>query len=380
MDGMLEDPWYLNHARYGLPTRAVADTVQALVAAAMRGGPTASTELHGEHLRARDGVARLTGVPAERVALTTSTSQGLVQVAFGLRGEVLVSLDEFPANVYPWRRAEAAGRLRVRALPGSGTGSDSNAGSFPPVTPERIADALTPAVSVVAVSAVDFRTGYRADLAGIREVIGADRVLVVDGIQGFGAIDADWSPADVLVVGGQKWLRAGWGSGFMAFSERGLARVEPTLGSWAGAEDQARYDGTIHPLLEGAERHAVTNLSPFTSGALATALEGIAATGIGAISVQIASTAGRLADAIDAAGLALLSPRSPAERAGIVVAGYPAGQAIEAHARLVAAGITVTLHGDDRIRFSPHSTTPDETVDRVAELLEIGRIGATYPL
>lgn len=304
----MEDPLYLNHASYSPPTQAVADTVQALLASAMRGGPTTSAELHGEHARARAAVARLAGVPAERVALTTSTSQGLLQTAFGVRGDVLVSLDEFPANVYPWRRAEAAGRLRVHALPGSGPGMTSGTVSPSPVTPERVADALTPAIGAVAVSAVDFRTGYRADLAGIRSVIGPDRLLVVDGIQGFGAIDADWSPADVLVVGGQKWLRAGWGTGFMAFSERGLAQVEPTLGSWAGAEDQARYDGTIHPLLAGAERHAVTNLSPFTSGALATALEGITATGIGVIAAQIASTAGRLADAIEAAGLALLSP------------------------------------------------------------------------
>ncbi|MCS5717009.1 aminotransferase class V-fold PLP-dependent enzyme [Herbiconiux sp. CPCC 205763] len=365
---MPEDPLYLNHASYGPPPQAVADTVHTLLAEAMRGGPTTSADLHGEHARARAAIARLSGVPAERVALTTSTSQGLMQVAFGVRGEVLVSLDEFPANVYPWRRAESAGRLQVRGLPGSGV-AGGGAGELLPVTPERIADALTPAIGVVAVSAVDFRTGYRTDLAGIRSVIGPDRLLVVDGIQGFGAIDTDWSPVDALVVGGQKWLRAGWGTGFMAFSEQGLARVEPTLGSWSGVEEQGDYDGTIHPLLSGAERHSVTNPSPFTSGALATALEGIEAAGLAATAAQIAHTAGRLADAIDTAGLTLLSPRSPAERAGIVVAGYPAGAAVEAHARLTAAGVTATLHGDSRIRFSPHTTTPAETVERVAELL-----------
>jgi selenocysteine lyase/cysteine desulfurase len=300
-------------------------------------------------------------VPVERVALTTSTSQGLMQVAFGVRGEVLVSLDEFPANRYPWFRAEAAGRLRVRALPA--------AHPLAPVTPERVADALTPSITVVAVSAVDFRTGFRADLEGIRSVIGPDRLLVVDGIQGFGAIDVDWSPADALLVGGQKWLRAGWGTGFMAFSEQGLACIEPTLGSWAGVEDQAGYDGTLHPLLPGAERHAVTNLSPFTSGALATAIEVVEEVGLAATAAQIATRAARLADAIDDAGLELLSPRPADARAGIVVAGYPAGAAVEAHARLAAAGVASTLHGDSRIRFSPHASTSAASIDRVAELL-----------
>src|SRR5690606_39818616 len=58
------------------------------------------------------------------------------------------------------------------------------------MTPDRVAAALTPETSVVSVSAVDFRTGYRADLAALREVAG-DRLLVVDGIQGFGVVDED---------------------------------------------------------------------------------------------------------------------------------------------------------------------------------------------
>ena len=45
-------------------------------------------------------------------------------------GEVLVSAAEFPANTYPWARAEQAGRLRVRRLT-SGY-----------VTPDRVAEAF----------------------------------------------------------------------------------------------------------------------------------------------------------------------------------------------------------------------------------------------
>ena len=56
------------------------------------------------------------------------------------------------------------------------------------VTPERVAEALTPEITTVSVSAVDFRTGYRADLAALRDAVG-DRLLVVDGIQGFGVVD-----------------------------------------------------------------------------------------------------------------------------------------------------------------------------------------------
>ncbi|WP_368497765.1 hypothetical protein [Herbiconiux sp. A18JL235] len=34
-----------------------------------------------------------------------------------------------------------------------------------------------------------------------------------------------------------------------------------------------------------------------------------------------------------------------------------------------AGGATVTAHGDDRIRFSPHATTPLESLHRAGELL-----------
>ncbi|SDY53551.1 aminotransferase class V-fold PLP-dependent enzyme [Herbiconiux ginsengi] len=355
-----EAPLYLNHASYGPPSRAVERTVHELVAAAVRGAPAGA--LHAEDDRARAVIARLTGAAPERVALTTSTSQGLLQTAFGLRGEVLVSLDEFPANVYSWRRAEEAGRLRLRALPASGAGPA-------PVTPERVADALTPAVTALAVSAVDFRTGYRADLAALREVIGPDRLLVVDGIQGFGAIDIDWSPADVLAVGGQKWLRSGWGTGFLAFSERGLEAVAPSLGSWAGVLDPVDYDGRPHPARTDAGRHAVTSLSPFATGALATGLELLERAGPALVAARVADAAEKVIRAIDAAGLPVLSPREPERRAGIVVAGFTGGSAPGVHARLSSAGVTATLHGSDRIRFSPHATTTTAAVDRLAELL-----------
>jgi selenocysteine lyase/cysteine desulfurase len=98
----------------------------------------------------------------------------VLQAAFNTpRGEVLVSEAEFPANTYPWARAEVARRFKLRRFhPEPGY-----------VTAGAVAAELTPEITLVSVSAVDFRTGYRADLAAIREVVG-DRLLVVDGIQG----------------------------------------------------------------------------------------------------------------------------------------------------------------------------------------------------
>ena len=366
-----EDPLYLNHASYGPPSRAVAETSARLIGAAAVGGPHVSASLHSEDQRATAAIARLSGIRAERVALTANTSLGLMQVAFGVGvggglgsgtagGAVLVSPDEFPANTYPWLRARDAGLLGVRLLPAA------DAPLW--VTPELIEASLTPDVVAVSVSAVDFRTGFVADLVGIRAAIG-DRLLVVDAIQGFGVADLDWSLADALVVGGQKWLRAGWGAGFVAFSERGLDRVRPVLGGWTGVEGPTRYDGAEHEPLPGAAAHSITNLSPFATGSLATALELVETIGVPRIAERIEATASALADALDRAGVEVLSPRESAERAGIVVAGIPHDGAAAAHARLSAAGVTSTLHGTDRIRFSVHATTTTEAVETAAAAL-----------
>jgi selenocysteine lyase/cysteine desulfurase len=366
-----EDPLYLNHASYGPPSQNVVETSHRLLGQASIGGPDASARLHSEDQRATAAISRLVGTPAERIALTGSTSLGLMQVAFGVTGgDVLLSRDEFPANVYPWLRARDAGLLGVRSLP-SGDGPLR-------VTPELVADALAsrtadpdaPGRDIVAVSvsAVDFRTGFVADLAGIRSVIG-DRLLIVDGIQGFGVADLDWSSADALVVGGQKWLRAGWGAAFLAFSERGADRIRPTLGGWTGVEAPTRYDALEHHPLAGAAAHSITNLSPFATGSLATALELVESVGVTAIARRIADTAELLIAALDRAGIGVLSPHDREQRAGIVVAEIPDARAAVAHERLAAAGVTSTLHGTDRIRLSVHATTTPRAIELAAAVL-----------
>ncbi len=356
-----EPPGYLNFASFGPPSRAVVRALTSTAEAAVVGTPG----LHDHDERALAAVARLTGFDRNAGLLTTSTSAGLQQLAFGLRGsEVLVSRDEFPSNLYPWWRAQDLGLLKIREIQGSE--------GLLAMTPETIADAITPSTSVIALSAVDFRSGYRADLPGIREVIG-DRLLIVDGIQGFGVVDQQWTLADAVVVGGQKWLRAGWGTGFTVLSPRALERIQPTLGGWTGVEQPTRYDGDAHALLSGAQRFSVTNVSPFTSAALWTALELIESAGIAELSSRIEASAQALVSNLDDAGVPVLSPRDPSQRAGIVVAQVAPGQASAARDRLAEQGLTVTAHEPDRIRISVHATTAADSIEQVCAALRVWR-------
>ena len=354
-----ESVGYMDFARVGPPSKSVVAATTSAVVLSAQAGPRTVDELMEAEARAVGAASRLSGFAEDHVTLIPNTSTGLFQIAFALTGgDLLVHSQEFPANLYPWMRAEQAGLLKVQTLvsPGDRT------------TPSAIADSLTPTTSAVTVSAVDFTTGYRADLAGIRSVIG-DRLLIVDAIQGFGILDEAWEQhVDVLVVGGQKWLRAGWGMGFLALSDRALNRLEPVLSGWTGAKDPTTYDGLIHPRESGAREFSLTNLSPVNQAAFAAALELVETVTPRWIDQHIRTTVDILITGLEQAGALVYSPRRHNERGGIVTFSMP-GMSIKSLSRaLAAAGVSITTHAD-HIRASIHATTTQASIDLLLEAL-----------
>jgi selenocysteine lyase/cysteine desulfurase len=348
-----ESPGYLDFARVGPPSRAVVEESAALLGRVAAAGMSTVDELMRYNGRARAAVARLLGAADDRVVLVPHTSQGLFHAAFSVpAGEVLVSAAEFPANTYPWVRAEQAGRLTVRWL------------RAPRVTPEAVAAALTPDTTVVSVSAVDFRTGYRADLGALREIVG-DRLLVVDGIQGVGVVDEPWEVADVLVCGGQKWLRAGWGTGFAVLSERALERMDPVLSGWTGAREPGVYD-EVHEPAPDARAWSVSHLSPVNAGALARALELVEEIGPATFRQGIADRVAELDELLRSAGAEIVSATD--RRAGILAFRMPGHTVEDLAAALAAAEVTATVR-PDQVRLSPHVSTGPAAVERVRAAL-----------
>ena len=353
-----EPEGYLDFARFGPPSFAVVDASTRLVEAAAYAGPSTVDDLMRQELRAKAAVARLCRADTDHVTLLPNTSTGLFQAALGVTGEVLVSSGEFPANTYPWARSPS---VDVSWLPPG------------PVTADVVREALTPETVALAVSAVDFRTGYRADLAALREVVG-ERLLVVDGIQGFGVVDEPWEVADVLVVGGQKWLRAGWSTGFMTLSDRALSRLEPVLSGWTGAEDPGLFDNGVHAVGEGAAGWSITNLSPVASGALAAALELVESVGVESVLGRVVERSDEVVEAVRAVGGEVVSALD--RRAGIVAFTLPGCPASVVGAALVEAGVTVTVR-PEHVRVSPHASTTGDTIGRFAAALkEVRKPGA----
>jgi selenocysteine lyase/cysteine desulfurase len=353
-----EEPGYLNFARVGPTGRTVEEELhaQTRLLATARFGTLDS--LDSEDLRVREAVSRLTGFLPDQIVFQPNATQGMMHAMFGLTGGVALSPAEFPSVPYAAvRAAETLGVVAPLWL-------DTDHGR---VTPGTLRDQLTPNVTAVAVSLVDFRTGYLADLEGIRQVIG-DRLLIVDAIQGFGVVDAPFEVADVVVSGGQKWVRSGWGTGFLALSDRAREQLTPVFSGYRGADSFAE-DGSwvmpvdaVFPPSRAADAFQVTNPDPIAQARFAAALEEIASVGVDAINHRVAEKVSRIIDLADEFAIQIASPRDESERAGIVLLDPPADQLTVLTAALFNHGVTATTR-DGQVRLSAHVSTTEETFD-----------------
>lgn len=344
-----EEPGYLDFARLAPIGRTVLGEQTALsdTLSHLRFGSV--NALLTQHDRMRAAVAAVGGFRPDQVVFQPNTSQALMHVAFGLTGGLALSSTEFPSLTFAAQRAaDTLGVLQPLWL-------ETEDGR---VTPGNLRDQLTSSVVAVGVSLVDFRTGYLVDLEGIRQVIG-DRLLIVDAIQGFGVVDAPFELADVVAAGGQKWVRAGMGTGFLAVSDRAREHLTPVWSGFVAGEDGA-YDDVTAPVA-GAAAFQISHADPIAAGRLAAALEEISAVGIPTLNAAIAERVSRLIDLADEFALPVVSPRAEAERAGIVVVEPAPGQLTLLAASLHNHGVTATIR-DDRVRFSAHATTDDETL------------------
>ncbi|WAB80573.1 aminotransferase class V-fold PLP-dependent enzyme [Microcella daejeonensis] len=348
-----EDPGYLNFASAGPVGETVIAEMRAQSEILARARFGSLPDVLGEEERVDAAVAALLGRRPDQVVFQPSTSQALMHVMFGLTGGVALSPGEFPSVGYAAARAaEALGVLVPHAI----------TPEHERITPAVVRDQMASSVVAVCVSLVDYRTGHLVDLEGIRQVIG-DRLLIVDAIQGVGVVEAPWELADVIVSGGQKWLRAGYGTGFLALSDRAREQLTPVWSGWMAIGDLP--DGPEHEILPpqaDARAFRVGFPDPAAQGRLAVAVEEVLDVGVGVLRERVLERASRVIDLLDEVGLPVVSPREDAERAGIVVAEPAPEQLSILTAALHNHGVTVTARGG-LVRFAPHATTSDETLE-----------------
>jgi cysteine desulfurase / selenocysteine lyase len=378
-----EFPWteratYLDAASFGpLPLRA-----QHALAAFNRRKHEAFSLSHEEIPalldRARTVLARLVNADPAEIALGANTTHGLHLAADLLtrprdrggwdtagRRVVLFSDREFPANVYPWLALERFG-FRCERVASDERGHPDEAALL-----ERVASG---AVAALAVSAVQFAGGYRADLAALGRACRAQGTLfVVDAIQALGAVPLDVraSAIDILAAGGQKWLCGPFGSGFAWVRRDLITGLEPSFPGWTAFSASSDFSSLLDyrwDLVGDARRFELGTPGFADIAGLTAAVEVILSVGVEEIWARILEVQQPLLDwAASEPRVTVLSELAESRRSGILSIATPEPQRV--HALLRAEHVSCVVR-EGALRLAPHFyNTPAEGA-RVASLMQ----------
>ncbi|WP_320067984.1 aminotransferase class V-fold PLP-dependent enzyme [Micromonospora sp. RTGN7] len=331
------EPGWLNTAAYGLPPEPAWTALQAALAD-WRVGRTSSEGWEESAGRSRTAFASLVGVPTADVAVGSTVSQllGPVAAALPAGATVVVPEVEFTANLFPWLVQVERG-VTVRTVPAAG-----------------LVDAIDAGTDLVAFSLVQSSDGTIADYDRIVAAARAhDALVAVDATQACGWLPFDAGRADVVVVGGYKWLMAPRGTAFAYLAPALRERLRPDAAGWYAAEDpHAAFYGPPLRLAGDARRF---DLSPvwFSWVGATPALELLAEVGVPAVREHNVALANRFL-----AGLG----RPPGESA-IVTVDIPG-----APERLERAGVRAAVRAG-RVRASFHLYSTEADVDLALDAL-----------
>jgi isopenicillin-N epimerase len=218
------------------------------------------TYLHQNNRRlqeeARAAAGQYLGIDGSDVALTDSTTMGVALVYNGLRltpdHEILTTEQDYYVTHEALRLASKRTGAKVRRI----SLYEQIGGISEDQIVERIAQALSPATRVLALTWVHSSTGLKLPLKRIADALRginadrneSDRVLFcVDGVHGFGIEDVALADlgCDFLMAGCHKWLFGPRGTGIVAGTRRGWEAVLPTIPSFIdGGTWDAWFTGT----------------------------------------------------------------------------------------------------------------------------------------
>ena len=358
----LREATYLNFGAHGPSPRYVVDAAASFLADHEYGAATNDPYdvAFETYERLRERIASFVGADAEEIALTESTSDGIVRIASTVEfepGDVVVRTDiEHPAGVLPWQRLEQDG-VEVRVV-------ETNGGR---VDPDAFADAVSDA-TLACFSALTWTHGTALPVRELAEIAAdAGAFTLVDAVQlpGQRPMDVTEWNVDAVAAAGHKWLLGPWGSGFLYVNRDSAAELRPRATGYRSVTSPASPEIEYRA---GAMRFEVGSTSPAPHVGLVEAIEAIDDVGVETIEGRIEALTDRLKSGID--DERLLSPREFESGLVSVVVDDP-GAAID---RLAERGIVVrSLPAPEAIRVSVHGVSTEAEIDAVVNELNGGR-------
>ena len=293
-----ENSVYLNTAAAGPLARSTAHAGAAYYEQMMNDGDLHWDEWLEKREAVRAQVASFINAEPDEIGFTTNTSSGMNIIVDALEkhGEVISCELEFPVTTIPWMHRRIPVHL-VKHVDGV-------------VTPEDFKAAMNTRTGIISLSYVQFSNGFRSNLEELAS-IKSRHALVVNASQAAGAfeIDVKQMKIDALCATGHKWMRSGYGSGFVYLSRELQATSHPRGIGWLSV--QAPY------AMRNNEVHLSHTLSarselgcPHFAGifALGASVELMQSLELANIETRVLELNRRLTERLNEAGWRVLSP------------------------------------------------------------------------
>jgi cysteine desulfurase/selenocysteine lyase len=359
---------YLDHAAVAPLPRRSGDVLRAWTVEQEQNGAV-NWPAWEEKLEAiRDRIASLLSADRDEIAFVNSTTQGIGLIAEGFPwrdgDSVVIPAEEYPSNIYPWMNLASRG-VSVRLVP-------SRDGR---IWPEDLVQAMDETTRVLAISHVEFSSGFRNDLDLLAEICHARGVaLFVDAIQGLGpfVIDVQKTPVDFLAADGHKWLLGPEGAGLLYVRRDWIDRLRPIGVGWhsvVGSYNSPEIELRLKP---NAQRWEGGSFNMPGLQALGASLSLLLKLGPKSVSQRILDRAAAVREQAARADWRVTGSKRPEDHSGIVAIEHDDVSARHAAQALRHRGIVVCARRG-KLRISPHVYNNDDDLERLRDALSACR-------
>jgi selenocysteine lyase/cysteine desulfurase len=366
-----ENYLYLNHAAITPYSSVVDQAIRTISNDLMLHGSFHWQSWMSKMAETHSLMAKLVGTKAENIAFMRNTSDGLSTIANGINwqsGDNIVSAEiEFPANIYPWMRLKKQG-VELRLVPRNENRR---------VDPESVFELVNSRTRVIALSWVQYSSGFRLNLEAIGKFCRERNILFcIDAIQGLGALELDVERdcIDAFSADAHKFLLGPEGLAVMYLSNKALEQIEPTVVGWLSIKNKwEAFEEKPSLKLDyalGASRFECG--APNTIGiyALHAALELILKVGQKEIQEYLLDLSEYLYESLIKLGFETLKPEKRKEMSAIVCCRHKSFSPETINKKLQSQKI-ICAPRCGWLRISPHFYITKNDIDKLIKELEI---------
>ena len=302
---------------------------------------------------------------ANDIAFVKSTSEGLSIVAYGIPWQaddnVIFAQQEFPSNRIIWQSIQTRFGVEARSVDLYRTSTPEDA----------LFDHVDQNTRLIAVSAVQYATGLRMDLAKISQFCQTHNILLcIDAIQMLGAIPFDLAktPADFVIADGHKWLLSPEGLGLFYCNPKIRDQLHLHQYGWHMMEKLGDYESIDWEPAKDARRFECGSLNNLGIQAMHASLTLLLQIGIEHVYKMISRNISYLFEKYKQYNFEVLSDMEIDRRSGIITMRHPGCDNHALCKRLLKSDV-LCAYRNGGIRFSPHFYTQADEIDRAIELV-----------